>query len=75
MAHPLQHCGFCTFSPRMGIGLFWYAHPERERVYERIFGDHAQVFQALEGESPSSVAYDTPSPKLLAFLKKQYGAL
>ncbi len=33
------------------------------------------MFQATEGESPSSVAYDTPSPKLLAFLKKHYGAL
>ena len=34
-----------------------------------------QVFQATERESASSVAYDTPSPKLLAFLKKHYGAL
>ena len=34
-----------------------------------------QVFQAAKRESASSVAYDTPSPKLLAFLKKHYGAL
>ena len=34
-----------------------------------------QVFQGTEGETPSSVAYDTPSPKLLAFLKKHYGEL
>ena len=33
----------------------------------------AQVFQATEQESPGSLAYDTPSPKLLAFLQKHYG--
>ena len=33
----------------------------------------AQVFQVTEQESPSSVAYDTPSPKLLSFLQKPYG--
>ena len=36
---------------------------------------HKQVFQATEQESASSVAYDTPSPKLMAFLKSNYGAL
>ena len=41
----------------------------------RLLCAHAQVFQATEDESTSSVAYDTPSPKLLAFLKKHYGML
>ena len=41
----------------------------------RLVCAHAQVFQATEGESTSSVAYDTPSSKLLAFLKKHYGML
>lgn len=36
---------------------------------------HVQVFQATEAETASSVAYDTPSPKLLGFLRKHYGAL
>ena len=33
----------------------------------------SQVFQATEQEGPGSVAYDTPSPKLLSFLQKHYG--
>ena len=36
-------------------------------------GKRAQVFLEAEEQVASSVAYDAPSPKLMAFLKKNYG--
>ena len=59
-----------------GFEIHWplrAAFQARQNV--RLLCAHAQVFQVTEGESTSSVAYDTPSPKLLAFLKKHYGML
>ena len=55
------------------LSLFWW-ELDNEGVVTYLI-NHIQVFRATDGESPSSVAYDTPSPKLLAFLKKQYGAV
>lgn len=34
-----------------------------------------QVFLEHETETVASIAFDTPSPKLLSFLKKHYGML
>lgn len=35
---------------------------------------HAQAFLTGQAETASSVAYDAPSTKLLAFLRKHFGA-
>ncbi|CAL5228827.1 g12029 [Coccomyxa viridis] len=60
---------YCTRQPLCILDFFVLPQHQRQGMGQAML----QVFQATEGESPSSVAYDTPSPKLLAFLKKHYG--
>ncbi|CAK0782603.1 hypothetical protein CVIRNUC_005808 [Coccomyxa viridis] len=60
---------YCSRQLLCVLDFFVLPQHQRQGLGQALF----QVFQATEQESPGSVAYDTPSPKLLSFLQKHYG--